>query len=184
MFAALLLAVGLAMDAAAASAVRGLVAPQVHARDVVAIAALTGGFQSGMAALGWLAGAELGDVVARFDHWIAFAILSALGIRAIWGALRPDADAPPAAPFALGGLVVLALATSIDAAAAGVTIPLVPASPALVLALIGGVTALLSAVGVAVGRAVGARLGGAPAIIGGVALIAIGTKILVEHLTA
>lgn len=184
MLAALLLAVGLAMDAAAASAVRGMVASKVRARDVLAIAALTGGFQAGMAALGWLAGAELGAVVARFDHWIAFAILSALGARAIWGALHPDADAPPAAPFALTGLVVLALATSIDAAAAGVTIPLVPATPAVVLALIGGVTAVLAAIGVAVGRAVGSRLGGAPALVGGLALIAIGTKILIEHTTA
>nr|MBP6846496.1 manganese efflux pump [Kofleriaceae bacterium] len=79
MLAALLLAVGLAMDAVAAAAVRGMTAAQVRARDAARVALLAGGFQSGMLALGWAAGDRFGSVVARFDHWIAFAILAALG---------------------------------------------------------------------------------------------------------
>lgn len=185
MFAALLLAIGLAMDAAAASAVRGMVATRVRVRDVLAIAGLTGGFQAGMAAIGWAAGDRFGHVVAQVDHWIAFAILVALGGKALWAAWRGgDDDGPPAEPFALRGLIVLSIATSIDALAAGVTIPLMAASGPVVIALTGLVTAVFSAAAIGVGRAVGARLGGRLEIIGGLALIAIGVKILVEHLAA
>ena len=146
MLAALLLAVGLAMDAVAAAAVRGMTADRVRARDVARVALLAGGFQSGMLALGWAAGDRFGSVVARFDHWIAFAILAALGGKALWAAFHPD-DANGAAA-------------------------------------VGGITAVLAGAGVWLGRAVGARLGAKLEIIGGLALIAIGAKILVEHLTA
>ncbi len=182
MLAALVLALGLAMDAAAAGAVRGMIAPRVRAVDVAVIAALCSGFQGGMAALGWLAGARLGAAFARVDHWIAFAVLVGLGAKAIIGALRRSEAAPAAPqPFALRGLVVVAFATSIDALAAGVTVPLVPVAAPIALALIAGVTAALVAIAVPLGRAVGARLGGKLEIVGGVALIAIGAKILIEH---
>jgi putative Mn2+ efflux pump MntP len=185
--AAILLAIGLAMDAAAASAVRGMLAREVRPRDVATCAGLTGGFQAGMAALGWAAGQRFGHVVAQVDHWIAFAILMALGGKALWAAWRGgDGDDDPAAvahPFAVRGLVVLAIATSIDALAAGVTIPLMSVPGPVVIALIGGVTAVLSIAAIRVGRAVGAHLGQRLEIVGGLALCAIGVKILVEHLT-
>lgn len=188
MLAALLLAAGLAMDAAAAGAVRGLTAGRVRAADVALIAGLCGGFQGGMAALGWLAGARLGGAFARVDHWIAFGVLALLGLKAIVGALRPSpagddpaAEIAQARPFALRGLLLLALATSIDAAAAGVTVPLLPVGAPIALALIAGVTALLTAIATALGSAIGARLGGKLEVVGGLALIAIGVKILVEH---
>jgi putative Mn2+ efflux pump MntP len=85
MLAALLLAVGLAMDAVAAAAVRGMTAAQVRARDAARVALLAGGFQSGMLALGWAAGDRFGSVVARFDHWIA-CDPAALGGKALWAA--------------------------------------------------------------------------------------------------
>jgi putative Mn2+ efflux pump MntP len=183
--AALILALGLAMDAAAAGAVRGMIARRVRVADVVTIAALCGGLQGGMAALGWLAGARLGTAFARVDHWIAFGVLALLGGKAIIGALRTGPDAPPPTrPFALRGLVVLALATSIDALAAGVTVPLLPIGAPLALALIAGVTAALVAIATPLGGVLGARLGGKLEILGGVALIAIGAKILLEHLLA
>jgi len=184
-FGALLVALGLAMDAVAAGAVRGLTAPQVRVRDVARIAGLTGGFQGGMAALGWLAGDRLGGVVARFDHWIAFVILGALGAKSIHAAVTED-ETPkaPSAPFAWRGLVLLAIATSIDALAAGVTLPLLAVPGEVAVALIAGVTAVLVAAAVPLGRRLGARLGGRLEIVGGLALLAIGTKILIEHLTA
>ena len=184
MFAALVLALGLSMDAAAASAVRGMLAKVVRGRDIAWCAGLTGGFQAGMAAIGWAGGARFGSVVGRYDHWIAFAILVVLGGKALWAARSDDDDndAEAAAhPFAVRGLVVLAIATSIDALAAGVTVPLVPAPGWLVIALIGGVTALMSVLAIAVGRVAGERLGAKLEIVGGLALIAIGVKILVEH---
>ncbi|MEZ4403929.1 MAG: manganese efflux pump [Kofleriaceae bacterium] len=185
MLSALLLAIGLAMDAAAASAVRGMMAPVVRRRDVALVAALTGGCQAGMAALGWLAGARLGDAVARYDHWVAFVILVALGGKAVWSALAPSDDAaaaPASAPFAVRGLVILAMATSVDALAAGVTVPLLAVPGAVAIGLIGGVTALLAAIAVVIGRVIGRHLGGKLEVVGGLALIAIGTKLLVDGL--
>lgn len=185
MLAALLLATGLAMDAAAAAAVRGMMTPRLRTADVATIAFLCGAFQGGMAALGALAGDRLGGAFARVDHWIAFAILAALGGKAIVGAVRAKSeDTPLARPFALGGLVVLALATSIDALAAGVTVPLLPVAGPLAIALIAAVTAGFVALAAPVGRALGERLGGKLEIVGGLALIAIGAKILLEHTLA
>lgn len=193
MLAAIVLAFALATDAAAAAAVRGLVAKRVRVRDALLVAALTGGFQAGMAALGWLGGRTLGEHFALVDHWIAFGVLAGLGLRAVIGALRggapeergeaPTDDAAAACDaFALGPLVLLAIATSIDALAAGVSVPLLAPAPAITLALIGGVTFALAAAATYVGRLAGARLGARLELLGGVALIAIGTKILVEHL--
>jgi putative Mn2+ efflux pump MntP len=188
---AVLLALGLAMDAMAAAAVRGMIATRIRARDALLVGALTGGFQAGMAALGWVLGGVLGAAFARYDHWIAFALLAAMGTRTIVGSLRgsgkdDDADAGDAASadraFALGPLVMLAVATSIDAAAAGVSVALLAPPPWVSLALIGGVTFALAAPAVYVGRAIGARLGSALEVVGGAALIGIGVKILVEHL--
>lgn len=196
MLAALILALGLAMDAVAAAAVRGMVAVRVRPVDVAVIAALTGGLQGGMAALGWLVGDGFGARFAQVDHWIAFAVLAGLGAKAILGAVR-DREAPGpgperADPFALRGVVVLAFATSIDALAAGVTLPLLPVAAPIALLVIGGVTAALVAIvvpvghalAVPIGRALGERVGAKLEIVGGLALIGIGAKILIEHLIA
>ncbi len=192
MLSAVVLAFALAADAAAASAVRGLMAPHVRLRDALLIAVLTGGFQTGMAVLGWLGGRTLGAHFAQVDHWIAFVVLAGLGVRTLLAAFRErdeadgddDDDATEAArarAFALGPLVLLAVATSIDALAAGVSVPLLAPPPAITLALIGGVTFALAMAGTYLGRLAGARFGSNLELIGGVALIAIGTKILFEH---
>jgi manganese efflux pump family protein len=177
---ALALSLALAMDATAVAAARGLAAGHVPGRDAVLLPLLFGGFQTGMAALGWLGGRWLGPTVARWDHWIAFAILAGLGARMIVEAMRDD-DGEEGVADDLLTLVGLAIATSIDALAAGVTLPLVPASPALKLALIGVVTAALSAGGLYLGRRAGERLGPRLEIVGGLALVAIGVKILLDH---
>ncbi len=187
MLAALVLALALASDATAAAAVRGMVAARIQVRDALLIATLTGSFQGGMAAIGWQAGDLLGPWFARFDHWIAFGLLVAIGGKTAWEGLRsngdPD-DVDPVHPFALAPLSLLALATSIDAAAAGVTVPLLPVTPPVTLALIAGVTFVMTFAGTYVGRAVGARFGRGLEVAGGLVLVALGVKILVEHLTA
>lgn len=186
MIAAAVLAVALAIDAAAAAAVCGLRSPYVRAADALRVATLTGAFQAAMAALGWVGGRALGDAFARWDHWIAFGLLAAFGLKTILGALRDgapdDGGAAPADVFGWRPLVVLAFATSIDALAAGVTLPLLASPPPAAIALIGGVTFALVLVAVHAGRAIATRAGRGLEVLGGVALIAIGVKILVEHL--
>jgi len=182
MLSAVLLAVALAMDAVAVAAARGAITQ--HAREGVTLAALFGGFQAGMAALGWLAGDAVGEAIARWDHWIAFGLLAGLGIRMIIAGAGGGDGERPVKPPGLGLYLALAIATSIDAAAAGITLPMLAAPPVIALALIGVVTAALSGVGYVLGGKVGARFGGRAEVLGGVVLIAIGTRILVEHLTA
>jgi len=181
---ALLLSIGLALDATAAAAARGMAAPRVRIRDAALLAALAGVFQGGMAALGWAAGHGMGDYFAAVDHWVAFTVLMVLGGRAVWaGVHEPDEPRDPEHAFALTPLLILAVATSIDAMAAGVTVPLLSPPPVVTLTLIGAVSLALSFAGVYVGRAIGAWLGTRLEIVGGLVLCGIGTKILIEHLS-
>jgi len=180
MWSAIALGFGLAMDAAAVSAARGLAG---HASDLVVLPLLFGGFQAGMAALGWLVGRWAGSYIAAWDHWVAFGLLVAIGGKMLVDAWRDgrkagDGSPPPPATFAL--YLGLAVATSIDAAAAGLTLPLVPVAPWIALALIGGITAACSASGYLVGRFVGRRFGARLAMLGGLVLIGIGVQILVR----
>lgn len=182
----LLLAVGVAMDATAVSAARGLAARRVHARQVFLVALLFGGFQALMPLLGWLIGSRLGPNVERFDHWIAFALLGAIGGKMVFEAFTSAGQQPPSEGelFRLEVLLVLALATSIDALAVGVTLPMLDAPLVLSLVTIGVTTALLSGAGLLIGRRFGASLGKRLDIAGGLVLIGLGTKILVQHLLA
>jgi putative Mn2+ efflux pump MntP len=186
--AVLWIAFGLAMDATAVAAARGLAVAHVRLRDAVRIAILFGGSQALMPAIGWIIGARVGSRVAAWDHWIAFVVLGGLGGKMLWEALRggeedaAGATEASADPFRAAVLVPLAIATSLDALAAGFTLPMLAAPFALSLATIGVVTALLSVGGLYAGRHLGASLGKRLDVIGGLALIAMGTKILVEHL--
>jgi putative Mn2+ efflux pump MntP len=185
----LLLSVGLAMDAVAVALARGLAVERVRAGQVARIALLFGGFQAGFAALGWLAGSRTGAFVARWDHWIAFALLAGLGVKMIVGTLRGGVDEEAEAadvpdPFRFTLLVPLAIATSLDAMAAGLTLPLLAAPVLVSLVAIGGVTLVLCAAAARAARRLGAALGTRVELLGGLILIAIGTKILVAHLIA
>ncbi|HZJ66673.1 MAG TPA: manganese efflux pump MntP family protein [Kofleriaceae bacterium] len=181
MWAAVALAFGLAMDATAVSAARGLAARA--SREVVILPLLCGVFQSGMAALGWLAGRWVGPYIAAWDHWVAFGLLVAIGGKMVIDAWRERGGAEaPVAPGTMALYLGLALATSIDAAAAGITLPLVPVAPWLSLTLIGTITAACSIAGHVAGRYAGKRLGSGLAILGGVVLIAIGTQLLIRQL--
>jgi putative Mn2+ efflux pump MntP len=183
-----LLAAGLAMDCMAVAAARGLATPRIEARHVVSVSVLFGGAQALMPVLGWALGHQLGPLVAAWDHWIAFALLVAIGGKMLWEARGPaeGADAPPAGGdlYAVSVLLVLALATSIDAFAVGITLPMLSAPFVLSIATIGVVTALLSALGLLAGHRFGALLGPRLEIAGGLVLVGLGVKILVEHLGA
>ena len=182
----LLLSVGLAMDATAVAAARGLSVPVVRLRHTLLVALFFGGFQALMPLLGWALGSRIGPVVLAWDHWIAFGLLGALGGKMLWESRGEDDEEKDTAgdPFGLRILLVLAVATSIDAFAVGITLPMLDAPFLATLATIGITTALLSAGGLLAGRRFGALLGRRLDAFGGLVLIALGTKILVEHLTA
>nr|MBA3817643.1 manganese efflux pump [Deltaproteobacteria bacterium] len=130
----LALAFGLAMDATAVAAARGLVG---RGREAIVLPLLFGVFQAGMAALGWLLGVWGGPYVAAWDHWVAFALLTALGGKLLFDAWRGGEVEAADRPGGLGLYLVLSLATSIDAAAAGITLPLLAVDAWVSLAAIG-----------------------------------------------
>jgi manganese efflux pump family protein len=173
------------MDATAVSAARGLAARRVGLRHVLLVALLFGGFQAFMPLLGWLVGSQVGPLVERFDHWIAFILLGAIGAKMLHEARKEPEEQPADADlFRLDVMLVLALATSIDALAVGVTLPMLGAPFVLTLSTIGVTTALTSAAGLLAGRHFGAALGKRLDIAGGLVLIGMGTKILIDHLSA
>lgn len=181
----LLLAVGLAMDATAVAAAKGVVAPRLRPRHVVAVALWFGGAQALMPLIGWLIGVKVGPFVQAWDHWIVFAILGALGLKMLFDSGEtPSSEQKSGDPFAWSTLFVLALATSIDALGAGFSLPLMGAALAPSVALIGTVTAVLSALGLFAGKHFGAWIGRRLDVVGGLVLIALGAKALIEHFIA
>jgi putative Mn2+ efflux pump MntP len=182
------LALGLAMDATAAAAACGVAAPAVRARHFALVAVYFGGFQALMPLLGWRLAAWIGPAIAAWDHWIAFVLLGGIGGKMLHGAWRGGhtgaSEAPAADPFGAKVLLGLAVATSIDAFAAGITLPMFEVPIAISLATIGVTTAAAAALGLAVGRRLGARLGRGLDALGGAVLIGLGAKILLEHLAA
>ncbi|MGC4069609.1 MAG: manganese efflux pump MntP family protein [Polyangiaceae bacterium] len=186
----LLLSVGLAMDATAVSAARGLAVNRVLPRHVGLVAGFFGGSQALMPLLGWIVGSTIGRLVQAWDHWIAFGLLAFIGAKMLWEARPggsddgPDEGSRMADPFAIKVMSVLAIATSIDALAAGITLPLIDAPLLLSLATIGVTTAVLSALGLYAGRYFGKALGKRLDVLGGLVLIGLGVKILIEHLSA
>jgi len=184
MLEALILAIGLAMDATAVATARSI--SGVARRQLLVLAFAFGVFQGGMAAGGWLLGSAAAQWIARWDHWIAFVLLLAIGGKMLFEALGGAAEGDDDVPAKLGGrmIIVLSIATSIDALAAGVTLPALDAPPAIAVLLIGIVTFVLSVVGGLIGGRLGKHLGTKLEVVGGIVLIGIGTKILIEHLTA
>lgn len=185
--AVLTLAVGLSMDATAVAAAKGFAAQELRPTHVLKTSLMFGGFQAGMPVLGWVVGSRFASSIEAWDHWIAFALLGGIGAKMILDVVRDNGEgdeAKQAAHFGFWSLFVLAVATSIDALVAGLTLPLMAVPIALAAALIGLTTAGLSAAGAHAGRKLGARIGRKLDVVGGLLLIGLGTKILVEHLTA
>lgn len=181
----LLLAVGLAMDATAVSAATATMVRDIRARDVMRVGLLFGASQALMPLLGWIIGDWAGPWIQDWDHWIAFSLLGSLGAKMLWDAWHavPESiELHERDGFSFRSLSVLALATSVDAFAVGMTLPLLGAPLLLSLATIGITTALLSALAAIVGHRVGAMFGRRLDAFGGIVLIGLGTKILVEHL--
>lgn len=185
----LALSVGLAMDATAVSAARGLCLARVRPRHIWLVAAYFGGAQALMPLLGWQLGTLVGNLVCNWDHWIAWILLTVIGGKMCLESRKSEEDNPcdhgkPGDPFSHRLMVVLAVATSIDAFAVGITLPLLRAPLFATIVTIGLTTAVLSSAGLFAGRRFGAALGRRMDAVGGIVLIVLGLKILLEHLRA
>ena len=183
-----LIAVGLSMDAFAVSIGKGLGMRRLDVRQAALIAVFFGGFQALMPAIGWVLGAQFAHYATSFAPWIAFALLAFIGAKMLIEAIRESADDAEIAEagqtqvVSIGELFALAVATSIDALAAGVSFSFLDVDIAFAVSLIGATTFVLSFIGVAAGNRLGARWEKPSAIVGGIILIAIGAKILLEGL--
>jgi putative Mn2+ efflux pump MntP len=179
----LLIAVGLAMDAFAVSIANGMAATANRRRGALLTALFFGGFQMLMPVVGWAVGLTLQEAVMAVDHWVAFGLLAFIGAKMAYDGVKPPAD-EAAADLRLRTLLVLAVATSIDALMVGFSFAFLQASILLPVAAIGVVTFGLSFVGFYFGCGLGKQFGHRIKIAGGVVLILIGLRILLEHLLA
>ena len=175
-----LIAVGLSMDAFAVSICKGLGMRRLNMGQAVVIALFFGGFQALMPVIGWAVGAQFAGFVSAYAHWIAFALLAFIGGKMLWEAFHDEPD--DEGPFALDlkELFILAIATSIDALAVGVSFAFLEVDIVPSVTLIGVTTFALSMAGVAIGHQFGSRWEKPATIVGGIVLVLIGAKVLLE----
>ena len=176
----LMIAVGLSMDAFAVSICKGLGTKRVRPRHALLAGLYFGGFQFLMPVIGYLLGVRFESLIESVDHWVAFVLLAAIGFGMIRES-RQKADELND-DYGVKTMLLLAVATSIDALAVGVTFAFLQVALLPSAGLIGVTTFLLSAAGIYVGAAFGARFKSAAELAGGIILILIGLKILLEHL--
>ena len=178
----LLIAAGLSMDAFAVSICKGLSVQRLKPRHYLLTGAWFGGFQALMPSIGFLLRSAFDHYISAFDHWIAFVLLAFIGGNMVRESLSGDEECHDDS-FGLRTMFLLAVATSIDALAVGVTFALLPDVHILsAVSLIGAATFLLSALGLKVGNVFGLRYKARAELAGGVILILMGLKILLEHL--
>lgn len=180
----LLIAVGLSMDAFAVSVCKGLATQQLRWRHYLIIGAWFGGFQALMPSIGYLLGSTFESYITAVDHWVAFFLLCLIGGSMVKEALSKDGEAEADnGSFAFRNMLLLAIATSIDALAVGITFALLPGvNIAAAVSFIGATTFLLSAAGLKAGNVFGLRYKSRAELTGGIILILMGGKILLEHL--
>ncbi len=177
-------AVALSMDAFAVAICKGLSTGKVQIKHMVIVGAWFGGFQALMPLIGYLLGSTFADYITPVDHWIAFALLGLLGANMIKEALSGcDECENTDASLAFRVMLTMAVATSIDALAVGISFAMLPGVNIwIAIGFIGAITFALSAVGVKVGSVFGAKNKKFAELLGGIILILMGTKILLEHL--
>ena len=176
-----LIAVGLSMYAFAVSVCKGLAMPKCTFKKAAIVGLWFGGFQAFMPAIGYILGAQFQEAIASIDHWIAFVLLALIGGNMIHEALDNDEEEADAS-LDVKTMFLLAVATSIDALAIGITFAFLKVSIIPAVCFIGIVTFIISFAGVKIGNVFGARYKNKAEIVGGVILILLGLKILLEHL--
>lgn len=178
-------AIALSMDAFAVAVCKGLATDKVKLRHMLIVGAWFGGFQGLMPLLGYLPVRLLGPVIEKYvtaiDHWVAFVLLAFIGGKMIVEAMGRDEECTDCS-LSFSVMLAMAVATSIDALAVGITIGLQSANILLAVLLIGVITFVLSAIGVKLGNVFGAKYKFVAELLGGITLVLIGTKTLLEHL--
>lgn len=184
-----LIAFGLSMDAFAVSVTNGIIIKDIRLKDALKVGAYFGIFQALMPALGWAAGINFRSYIVRIDHWIAFVLLGILGIRMIISALKEETDSDNLGegdkccenPLSNKVLLLMAIATSIDALAVGISFAFLEVEILSSALIIGLITFTVSTGGVFIGKKCGNLLQKKAEVIGGIVLTLIGFKILIEH---
>lgn len=177
--------IALAMDAFAVSICKGIKMPRLRKSHIVIIAVFFGGFQMLMPLIGWLLGSQFVQYISKFDHWIAFALLAFIGVKMAIESFKHEEEecCKCESKLDLKELVVLAIATSIDALAVGITFALYPDINILPsISIIGIVTFIICAGGVVIGHKFGAKFKSKAELLGGIVLVIIGLKLLIEGL--
>ena len=175
------IAVGLSMDAFAVSICKGLSVRQLRPRHAIIAGAYFGGFQALMPVIGWLLGRQFEGLIKSIDHWIAFVLLALIGANMIREAVKNEEENLNDS-FSPRTMLPLAVATSIDALAVGVTFAFLDVDIVPAVFMIGVTTFVLSAIGVKIGNVFGAKYKSKAELVGGIVLVVMGVKILIEHL--
>ncbi len=178
----LLIGIGLAMDAFSVSVSDGIILKKPKVYEAGKIALFFGGFQFLMPCIGYLLGSAFARYIEECDHWIAFILLAFIGGKMIYEAVSEKDDEEIKNPLSIATLTVMAIATSIDALAVGVTFATMNVTVLWASSIIGVVTFFISAAGVYIGSKCGNLFGSKAEIVGGLVLCGIGIKILIEHI--
>lgn len=185
-FTLLLMGAGLSMDAFAVSICKGLSMRKVNKKQCLVIGLFVGGFQALMPFIGWVLGSQFEQYITSIDHWIAFILLGFIGGKMVVEAIREKDEAVEVGkmdpPLDLKEMFILAIATSIDALAVGITFAFLQVPIVEAVSIIGITTFVISVIGVYVGNFFGNRYKKKAELAGGIILILIGLKILLEHL--
>src|SRR5512133_16433 len=177
----LLLALGLCFDTLAVSISSGLVLNRIDFFNAMKIAFSMAFFQGMMPVIGWLAGSGVNNYIMDYDHWIAFGLLTFIGLRMVYESLKPAEEKKPFNPLNPKVLITISIATSIDALVVGFTLAFVEVNILWAGFIIGAVTFIASMLGILFGKKTGERFGKRLEILGGIILLLIGLKILLEH---
>nr|WP_296958850.1 manganese efflux pump MntP family protein [uncultured Mediterraneibacter sp.] len=183
----LLMGVGLAMDAFAVSVCKGLSMKKLNKKQAVVIGLYFGGFQALMPLVGWVLGSQFQQYITNIDHWIAFVLLGFIGGKMVIEAVKEwneeDIVEVKDQPLDHKNMFMLAIATSIDALAVGITFAFLETPIIEAITIIGITTMIISIIGVVVGNFFGGKYKHKAELVGGVILILLGLKILIEHLS-
>lgn len=178
----LFIAIGLSFDTFAVSVSTGLMVCKIKFQQAIKVAFILAFLQAAMPLIGWFAGKQLSSLIGDFDHWIAFILLSVLGIKMIIESFKEEEEKKNFDPLKFSVLLGMGIATSIDALVVGVSFAFLQTNIWLAIAIIGFITFLVAMLGMLFGKNVGNKFGKKFEILGGIILIAIGLKILLSHL--